>query len=356
MDVPVDRLTRLANEIVRHAGGSDDEAEIVSRHLVDANLAGHDSHGVGMLPAYTGGIAEGRLKPGAHAEVVLDKGAYVLIDGNRGFGQVVAREAMQITIAKAKEMGLAVSGLRNSYHIGRVGAWGEMCADAGFISIHYVNALSPNSLVAPFGGTEARFTTNPYCTAIPESDRHPRLVLDMATSNVAAGKVRVAYLKGVEVPENSLIDHTGQPTNDPSVLFTEPRGAMRSMGEHKGYGLALICDILAGAFTGGGAFELARVATNKIVNNMLTIVLDPDVFAGADSFRSEVDRFTDWVKSSAPAAGVDEVMVPGDPERKARAAREANGIPIDDGTMGALLETAEKVGLGRDQALRILGN
>ena len=185
MDVPVDRLTRLANEIVRHAGGSDDEAEIVSRHLVDANLAGHDSHGVGMLPAYTGGIAEGRLKPGAHAEVVLDKGAYVLIDGNRGFGQVVAREAMQITIAKAKEMGVAVSGLRNSYHIGRVGAWGEMCADAGFISIHYVNALSPNSLVAPFGGTEARFTTNPYCTAIPESDRHPRLSAGSADQRVS---------------------------------------------------------------------------------------------------------------------------------------------------------------------------
>ena len=356
MDVPVDRLTRLAHEIVRHAGASEAEADIVSHHLVDANLAGHDSHGVGMLPAYTGGIAAGHLIPGARAEVVMDKGAYILIDGNMGFGQVVAREAMQITIAKAKEMGLAVSGLRNSYHIGRVGAWGEMCADAGFISIHYVNALSPYALVAPFGAREARFSTNPYCTAIPESDHHPRLVLDMATSNVAAGKVRVAYLKGVEVPENSLVDHTGQPTNDPSVIFTEPKGAMRSMGQHKGYGLALICDILAGAFTAGGAFEPGRTASNKTVNNMLTIVLDPDVFAGRDAFRAELDRFTDWVKSAAPAAGVEEVMFPGDPERKARAAREADGIPIDDGTMAALLDTADEVGLGREQALRILGN
>ncbi|HZD26722.1 MAG TPA: malate/lactate/ureidoglycolate dehydrogenase, partial [Alphaproteobacteria bacterium] len=272
------------------------------------------------------------------------------------YGQVIAKTAMELGIAKAREQGVAVVGLRNSYHIGRVGAWGEMCAAAGFISIHYVNALSPNSLVAPFGGSDARFTTNPYCTAVPGTAGGPPIVLDMATSKIAMGKARVAFNKGVEVPPDSLIDHQGTPTNDPAVMFTEPKGALRSMGLHKGYGLAVICDILGGAFTGGGAFGPERVAPARIVNNMLTVIIDPNSFGARDAFEDEIDRFTAWVKASPPAPGVDAVMVPGDPERRAREERLANGVPVDERTFEELLATAEAVRLGRDEALRLIGN
>lgn len=356
MLIAADKLTALAEAIVAHGGSQDDEAKTVAWRLVEANLAGHDSHGVGMLPAYVLGLREGQLKPGAGIKVERDHGPFLLVDGNQGYGQVIAAKAMELAIARAREMGVAVLGLKNSYHIGRVGAWGEMAAAAGFISIHYVNAHSPNSLVAPFGGSDSRFTTNPYVTALPATGGNPPIVLDMATSKVAMGKVRVAFNKGIDVPPESLIDSTGRPTNDPSVMFTEPKGALRSMGLHKGYGLAVICDILAGAVTGGGTFGPDKVAPGRIINNMLAVLIDPDAFGEKAAFEAEIDRFTDWVKASPPAPGVEEVMVPGDPERKAKAERLANGVPIDDRTWEELLETGEMVGLSRDEALRIVGN
>jgi uncharacterized oxidoreductase len=356
MLIAVEKLTAMATAIVQHGGAEAGEAEQVASHLIDANLAGHDSHGVGMLPAYMAGVTDGQLRPGTNLTVEQDRGPFLLVDGSQGFGQVIARQAMELGIAKARELGVAVVGLKNSYHIGRVGAWGEMCSAAGFISIHYVNAHSPNSLVAPFGGSDSRFTTNPYCTALPATAGGPPIILDMATSKVAMGKVRVAHNKGVEVPPECLIDSKGNPTNDPSVMFTDPKGALRSMGLHKGYGLAVICDILAGAFTGGGTFGPEHVIPNRIVNNMLTVIIDPNAFGEREAFEQEVDKFTAWVKASPPAPGVEEVMVPGDPERKARADRLANGVPIDARTWEELLETADLVGLGRDEALRIAGN
>lgn len=356
MQIAADKLTDLAAAIVAHGGAAAEEAREVAHHLVAANLTGHDSHGVGMLPAYMAGVKAGQLRPGAGIEVEQDRGPFLLIDGGQGFGQVIARQAMELGIARARELGVAVVGLKNSYHIGRIGGWGEMCAAAGFISIHYVNVQSANSVVAPFGGSDARFSTNPYCTALPATAGGPPIILDMATSKVAAGKVRVAYNKGVEVPPDSLIDHQGNPTNDPAVMFTEPKGAMRSMGLHKGYGLAVICDILAGAFTGGGTFGPEHVTPNRIINNMLTVIIDPDAFGQGAAFEAEIDKFTAWVKASPPAPGVDAVMVPGDPERKARAERLAHGVPVDERTWEQLLETADLVGLGRDAALRIAGN
>ncbi len=356
MLISVERLTNLATSIVRHGGGSDEAAETVANHLVEANLAGHDSHGVGMLPAYINGVQHEQLIPDAKAEIVQETGPFLLVDGNQGFGQVVAKQAMEMAIERAKEQHIAVLSLRNCFHIGRIGAWGTMAAEAGFISIHYVNALSPNSIVAPYGGSDARITTNPYCTAIPATDKNPMLLLDMATSTIAHGKARVAYLKGVETPENSLIDHEGNPTNDPSVLFQDPKGALRSAGLHKGFGLALVCDLLSGGFSGGGAYQPKRVVANRVINNMMAILLDPNVFGTGDDFIQEVDEYTEWVKASPPAPGFDEVMFPGDPERKSTAERRAKGIPIDDGSWRTLLDTAKAVGIDEDEIMRIVGN
>ena len=356
MQIPAERLTKLGEAIFQRGGADRVAAAQVAEKLVEANLFGHDSHGIGMVPAYVGGIEQGELIPGNELSIEQDRGAFLLLNGNAGFGQVVAKEAMVLAIARAQEMGVAVVGLKNSYHIGRVGAWGEMCAAAGFISIHYVNAFSPNSLVAPFGGSDARFTTNPYCTALPASNGAVPIVLDMATSRVAMGKVRVAYNQGVEMLPDALIDNKGNSTNDPGVMFSEPKGALRSMGLHKGYGLAVICEALAGAFTGGGVFGLDKVAPGRIINNMLTVLIDPDAFGHRAAFDAEIDKFTAWVKASPPAPGVEQVMVPGDPERKSKAERLANGIPIDEMTFEELLAAGEAVGLDRSEAMRIIGN
>lgn len=355
MQISDDRLYDLSVAIIQASCGNEAVARIVARRLVEANLTGHDSHGVGVLPGYIEGIRAGQLNAEASVEIIEDKGPFLLIDGHCGFGQVVAEQAMDHAIARAEKQHIAVLSLRNCFHVGRVGDWAAMAAEAGFISIHYTNVLSPNSLVAPHGGSASRFTTNPYCTAIPASDRHPMFLLDMATSTIAMGKTRVAYMKGVEVADDCLIDHMGNPTNDPAVMFEQPKGALRTMGLHKGYGLALLCDILAGSFSGGGAYLPERVVDARVINNMLAILIDPDVFGGAEAFFGDIDNYTDWIKSSPPAPGVDEVMFPGDPERKTREKRKSSGIPIDDGTWAQLMQTAEGAGLSADAVGRIIG-
>ncbi len=356
IQIPADRLSNLAQAIFQFGGSSEVEANQVAERLIEANLFGHDSHGVGMVPAYMEGIKSGELKPGNDLTIERDHGSFLLVNGNAGFGQIIANRTMKLAIARAQELGVSVVGLKNSYHIGRIGAWGEMCAAAGFVSIHYVNVFSASSLVAPYGGSDSRFTTNPYCTALPARSGAEPIVLDMATSRVAMGKVRVAYNKGEDMMPDALIDSQGHSTIDPGVMYTEPKGALRTMGLHKGYGLAVICETLAGAFTGAGVFGPEHKKEGRIINNMLSVLIDPSAFGHLDSFHDEVEKFTKWVKASPPAPGVDEVMVPGEPERKSRADRKKNGIPIDDNTLEELLAAGEAVGLERDEAMRIVGN
>lgn len=355
MQIAPDSLRRFATEILSRASGQPGHAAKVADRLVIANLTGHDSHGVGMVPKYVEGIRAGQLNPKAKLEVISDKGPFLQVDGHFGFGHVITEEAMDLAIAKARENHFALLSLRNSFHIGRIGDWGEMAASAGFISIHYVNVLSPNALVAPFGGSAARFATNPYCTAIPATDRTPMTVLDIATSTIAHGKARVAYLSGKKVPWGSLIDAEGRETDDPTVMFEEPQGALTTFGAHKGFGLAMLADLLGGSFSGGGAYLPERVVDSRIVNNMLAILIDPNVFGGAEAFFGDLDAYTAWVKSSPPAPGVVEVMVPGDPERHARKAR-ALEIPVDSGTWTQLIDTAKLVGMDRAEIFAFAGS
>lgn len=345
MKISAADLTALATSILTHAGGTPEAAGKVATRLVSANLTGHDSHGVGMIPAYVEGILAGQLIPHAAAQIVQDKGPFVLVDGHQGFGHIVAEQAMDMAIERARASHFAVLSLRNSFHLGRLGDWGAMAADAGFICILYANVQSSRPIVAPFGGSDARFVTNPYCTAIPATDKNPMFLLDMATSTIAMGKARVANLSGKTVPEGSVIDAQGNPTNDPSVMFDEPTGALTTFGQHKGFGLALLGDILGGSFSGGGAYLPEREVTGRILNNMMAILIDPDVFGAAEAFGIDVDKYTDWVKSSPPAPGVEAVQLPGDPERRSAADRHANGIFVDPGTLAQLAQAAQSVGV-----------
>ena len=344
--VKPDRLHAFTMAICRADGSSEEEARLVADHLVLANLFGHDSHGVGMMPAYIQNTTTGRCIRNHHAKISRDNGAVIVIDGGAGYGQVVAKEAMDIGIDRAKKHGVCVVGLTNAHHIGRIGHWGEQCARAGMVSTHWVNVHGHKSLVAPFGGAEPRFTTNPYCTAVPRKGKEP-IVLDFATSQVAMGKVRVANNKKVQMDEGLLIDSAGQPTTDPGVMYNPPYGAILPFGLHKGGGLAVICDLLAGALTGGRTHSPRTIKKTAPTSSTTCCRSSsiPTSMGGTETFEDEVETFITWVKSAKPRAGVPEVLAPGEPERARKVDREKNGVPIDTTTWQQLVEVAHKVRL-----------
>lgn len=347
MIIEENRLVALARDIFELFGCEAAEAEAVARHLVEANMAGHDSHGVALIPPYVDHFREGLVKPGTPAELVRDDGAFLLFDGQLGFGRTVAGECMDAAIARCRREGISIAGLRNAHHIGRIGAYGEMAIANGLIGIHFVNVTGHSPSVVPYAGAEARFVTNPVCIAVPGTGETPPVVLDMATSRIAVGKLRVALNKGEQATEGMLIDTDGNPTTDPAVIFAEPRGALMPFGEHKGSGLALMCEILAGALTGGGTIQPENSRGKGIVNNMLTILVDPEQMVDRDWFAAEVDAIVSYVKSARAADPAIPVRVAGDPERETRHERSANGIPVDDTTWEGILSAGESLGLDR---------
>jgi uncharacterized oxidoreductase len=333
--IAADDLHAFVCSIWESFGSSAREAQLVADHLVLANLSGHDSHGVGMIPRYVGALKEGGLQLNSHAEIVRDAGAVLTIDGGSGFGQVVAYEAMEYGITRAKSHGICAIGLRNAQHIGRIGHWAEQCARQGLVSFHFVN-VAGEAHVAPFGGIDARIGTNPFCAAFPRTGKEP-LVLDFATSRIALGKTRVAYNRGVQAPMDSLIDHAGRPTTDPTVMHEDPRGALLAFGGHKGYGLAAMCEIFGGALSGGFTTHASTLMKkNTIINCMLSVLINPELFDAPDS-EAEAEAFIEWVKASPLADSAQEIQVPGEPELALRTGRRTNGIPIDHTTCQQLI-------------------
>ncbi|HEX6958504.1 MAG TPA: malate/lactate/ureidoglycolate dehydrogenase [Ferrovibrio sp.] len=357
VSIKAENLTAAVRHIVLAGGSNEREAALVAENLVLANLMGHDSHGVGMLPQYILAVVEKRLKVNAAPSVVGDHGAILNLDGNMGYGQVIGHDAMEMGIRRAREHGVCIVSLRNSHHIGRIGHWGEQCAAAGMVATHYVNVVGRPPLVAPFGGSDARFATNPYCCALPAvEDGGEPIVLDMATSKIAMGKVRVAMNKGEKVAPETLIDSHGHPTDDPRIMFGNkgPLGAILAFGGHKGSGLAVIVELLAGALTGGGTLHDGNWQRNTITNNMFSVIVDPARLGGADTWRAELADFVKWVKASPAAPGENTekwggVLVAGEPERRSRARRLAEGIPVDATTWGEIVEAGKSVGVGANQ-------
>jgi uncharacterized oxidoreductase len=348
------QLRRLTSAILKSGGSAEPEADLVADHLVQANLAGHDSHGVGMIPTYVRHLQAGLVVPNTRAKLVKDDGPTLMFDGGRGYGRCVAGEAMAAAIARCRQTGVVALTLANAHHIGRVGAYGELATAAGLVSLHFVNVADHRAIVAPFRGTDARFVTNPVCIALPGTDRQPPLLLDMATSAIAMGKVRVARNEGKPVPDGVLIDPAGQPTRDPNVMYREPHGALRPFGGHKGYALAVVTELLAGALSGGPTIQPGNPRLGGVINNMLAVLIDPARLAGVDWLRREIDGFVDYVKASPPADPAEPVLVPGDPERIAREERSRTGIAVDATTWEEILQAAEKLGLPRAEAERFI--
>lgn len=341
--IPVEPLRRSMHLVVRGFGSSESEVAAVADNLIEANLRGHDSHGIGMLPRYVAAYLEGNLKPNAGVTIAHDAGALLRLDGGSGFGQVIGIEAMALGIERARAHGAAVVALGNCHHLGRIGAWAEQAAEAGLVSMHFVNVVS-RVIVAPYGGSDARFGTNPFCAGVPLPGRAP-VILDMATSVIAQGKTRVAHNKGESVAADCLIDDHGRPTREPRYGVIPPFGALLAFGAHKGYGLALMCELLGGALAGGMTQRDDNTGQMRVLNGMLSILIDPTALAGREQFEAEALAFLDWVSASPPREGFDSVLLAGDPERSHRAQRLAQGVPVDATTWREILEAAAKLGV-----------
>lgn len=300
-----------------------DTALQVANNLVEASLKGHDSHGVTLLPRYIQAIQVGDLNPHAELRLLRDEGALLSFHGQRGFGQLLGQQAMTAGIQRARDYGVAIIGIAEAHHLGRIGAWAEQVAEAGLVSLHFANVSAP-SAVLPFGGQQPRLGTNPLCVGIPRAEGNP-VILDFATSAIAGNKARIAWNEGRPLPEGCAVDHLGNPTTDAGSLMQEPRGSLLAFGGHKGAGLSLICTLLGAALTGGQTESHRFPPRPGIINNMLSILIDPLRLGAGDAYQQEVEAQLAWLHSSG-----DEVQIPGEPEARQYARRSVEGIYVDE--------------------------
>ena len=344
--IPAADLRTVITGLLVANGSSATEAATVARNLVLANLSGHDSHGVGMVPRYVDAVLEGGLMPNTSVRTILDTGTLLTLDGQHGYGQVVGEQAMALGIERAKTHGSCIMTLAGAHHLGRIGHFSEMAVAQSLVAIHFVNVLS-RPIVAPWGGADGRFGTNPCCIGIPLKGQPP-FILDFATSRVAQGKMRVAHNEGHAVAPGLLIDETGKPTTDPGVVVVPQAnglfGALVAFGEHKGYGMAIACELLGGALSGGGTWHQQADGRAAVLNSMLTILIDPVRLGTQDSFERDANAFVHWLRQSPVAPGFDALQIAGDPERMARVQRETQGIVIDQTTWDAIVQAGAKVG------------
>jgi uncharacterized oxidoreductase len=296
------------------------------------------------LPYYLDCVTKKEVVPGAKFEIVKDAVSLVVADGHWGFGQTQARRLMDLIIGKARETGVGVGTLIRSGHIGRLGEYCEQAAAAGMVSMIMVNTHGVARRVAPPGGTAPRLGTNPLGIGVPHKDG--TLILDFGTSATAEGKVRVKKIAGQKVPDGWLLDSTGKPTNDPETLYGTPPGTILPMGgpqAYKGFGLALMIEVFAGALSGG--VTIREKPINQNGNCVFMQVLNPTAMGGADHFRAEVEQLADFVRGCPRAEGCNEILLPGDPERRACAERTKNGVPLDDGNWAQLKALGDKLGV-----------
>jgi len=351
--VPATELASFIARTFAAAGADDIEARAIGDNLVEANLSGHDSHGVVRVPRYLRDMRRGHMKFGQSVQTVIDGGAFVLLDGQHGFGQVLGRQALDIGIEKAREHGVGLVALRRAGHLGRIGAWAERACQAGFASVHFVN-VARSMLVAPFGGAERRMSTAPVTIGVPNPGGDD-FVLDFATSRIAEGKALIALKGGPKPPPGGLVNENGQPTDDPHALYGDvgpgevpnPRagpGALTAMGDHKGSGLAIACELLAGALTGSGPSGPGEGP----YNGMLSFYLNPSAIDDGHEFAASVASYVDFVRAAKPADASQPVMIPGDPERRARKQRLANGVTLPAETWQSLLDAATESGVSAD--------
>lgn len=335
------QLIDVGTKIFLAAGAPLEEARLVSEFLVKANLAGHDSHGIIRVIQYVNDIEKGIIKPGANIEIVNETPSTAILNGNWGFGQVVAKRAMDLAIEKAKRNAISVVCVYNCNHIGRLADYAVMASENDMIGVVMANSTK---IVAPFGGRERMLSTGPICFAFPSYLEFP-LVIDIATSVVAEGKVRVALHKGEKIPLGWIIDKDGNPSNNPKDLYDG--GAILPLGGdehgHKGFGLGLAIEILSGILTGAGcAYE-----ENKRGNGVFIEVINVERFMPVEEFKRRVGDLVKVIKGSKTRPGFKEILIPGEPEYLTEKVRLRDGIYVPEKTWEEIVNLAKKLGLSQ---------
>ena len=351
--VDVQHAIELITDIFKAKSCNDNEAKTIAERLAGSNLVGHDSHGIARVPRYVEWMEKGWVFPNLKPEIVIDAGAMGCLDAKQGFGQVAGEYAVDDGILRAKKHGVSVVGLRNSGHLGRIGDWAERAADADLISFHFVNVRG-SLLVAPFGGSDRRGSTSPLAIGIPSKDKD-HIILDMATSTVAEGKVMVAQKGGKQLPHGALIDSTGKLTTNPEAMYGKIRddevpnpdkgtGAITAFGLHKGSGINFMMEMLGGALTGNGVCgALNEKERRKFSNGMLSIYIEVEKMVDFDYFIQEVKSYAEFVRASKPSQNNDKVLIPGDKEISTKEERLKFGLPVPPLVWENIKQTANKL-------------
>jgi LDH2 family malate/lactate/ureidoglycolate dehydrogenase len=339
-----ERLRELGEAVFRAAGASPENALRVTEALVDANLAGHDSHGVQHIPGYVRSIKEGLIVADARPTVRRETPVTALVAGGWTFGQVTAEYATRCAVAKAQRVGMAAVGVVEVNHVGRLGEYAEIAAREGIVAIVAAGGFAEErGQAVPFGGARAALGTNPIAMGFPTGRGEP-MFLDFATTSVAAGKIAVARAKGEPLPEGAIVDREGRPTTDPNAYFEG--GALLPFGGHKGYALSMAVEFLGRVVTGSEGFAVeGRGGPFFARSGTMIVALDPGAFGPVEAYRQRADAAIGRIKAVPPAAGFAEVLVPGEPEQRARLKRRREGVPLPDATWAAIRDCAVSLGL-----------
>lgn len=334
--LPADELRRVGRLLLETAGTPDACATLVANSLVDANLTGHDSHGVIRLLGYIESVQLGQVEPTATPDLLGRDRATARIDGRWGWGQPAMWLATEEAAALAREFGIGAAVVHNCYHIGRVAPYVESLASQNLIGLALANA---GPAVAPHGGSGRVMGTNPIAWAVPRAGGETPLSFDIATAGVAEGKVRVARAKGEQVRPGLIVDPDGRPSTDPEAFYAG--GALLPFGGHKGYGFNVLAEILGKGLAG---LDAANLVSQRGVNGPLIITLDPEVFVPLRVFVAVVEAQCAAIKAAPPTEGVGAVMLPGEPEIAMRQHRLTDGIPVADRTWDDLIALAGQLG------------
>lgn len=332
-------LKEFAESILQKAGAPMDTARCVVDMLVQSDCSGHPSHGLIRLPQYLDEIRSTRLDPSARPEITKQSSLTALVDGNRGFGQVTGSFAVDIALEIVGKHDLAAVGVTRTFHIGRLGDYPERAAREGYIALAWANGLRSPASVAPFGGKKAAHGTNPIAVAVPRPDGMEPIVVDFATSVLAEGKLRVARNRGSSVPPGVILDSNGYETTDPNHFYDG--GCLLPIGGHKGYGLSVVCDLLAGMLTGS---KSPCMPDYEGSNAVMMILLDPECFRPNAEFLDDVGQFCDIVTSTPAAVGTNPVLMPGDPELRERT-KYTQTVVLDEPTWQHLIDAAQAFAL-----------
>lgn len=335
MRIPADEALRFARECFVKAGVPAEDASTIADHLVLASLRGVDSHGIVRIPYYIEGLRKGLVKTRAEVAKISEGPSHLLLDFGGGLGIPAAVRATRAAVEKARGSGIGLVGARNLGHVGMLAYYTMIITEEGMIGIAAAN--SP-SRVAPWGGSEPVFGTNPVSIGFPGKRR---ILIDMATSAIAHFKIRLAAMRGERIPEGVALNKEGRPTTDPREAF---EGVLLPFGGYKGYALSLAVEVLSSALTGAlASFEIPQHPSTQ--GGFIVISIDVGAVRGYEDYLRDVEKILDRVKSSRRAEGFPEILIPGEPEEREEALRRARGIPVDWETWRLLSKTAEELGV-----------